>query len=53
MTAVGFSKILTPFGIIFHLLLSTFLLISVNAQNVAPVPKELAGEGMGNVGQQQ
>nr|CAD2135911.1 unnamed protein product [Meloidogyne enterolobii] len=48
MTAFGFSKILTPFGIIFHLLLSTFLLISVNAQNVAPVPKELAGEGMGN-----
>ncbi|CAK5091444.1 unnamed protein product [Meloidogyne enterolobii] len=49
MTAFGFSKILTPFGIIFHLLLfSTSLQISVNAQNVAPVPKELAGEGMGN-----
>uniref|UniRef100_A0A915PBX2 Lipid-binding serum glycoprotein C-terminal domain-containing protein n=1 Tax=Meloidogyne floridensis TaxID=298350 RepID=A0A915PBX2_9BILA len=49
MAAVGFSKILTSFGIIFHLLLfSTSLLISVNAQNVAPVPKELAGEGMGN-----
>nr|CAD2176238.1 unnamed protein product [Meloidogyne enterolobii] len=51
MTAVGFSKILTPVGIIFHLLLfSTSLQISVNAQNVAPVPKELAGEGMGNAG---
>uniref|UniRef100_A0A1I8B3Z9 BPI2 domain-containing protein n=1 Tax=Meloidogyne hapla TaxID=6305 RepID=A0A1I8B3Z9_MELHA len=54
MDTFGFSKILTCFGVIFHLLLfSAFIQLSVHAQNVPQVPKELAGEGMGNVGQQQ